>query len=389
MRVKKLISVLTVMILVVGVMSGCGNNKNSDGKDSLYGDQITLEYWTWFPSKEQGAEAIEKFEEENPNIKINMTVMESRAFQEKVPLALSTQEDIDIIGVQPSAFAEQVAVYLADLDPLMEEATGSKDWKTKYSQNSLKQGNELTEDKTKMLVLVNAGSVIGYVNMELLHELGGDMPQTIEEYKILADKLREKYPDKYAGVFAGKEAWVCDEMLLTILGQQGDYFNKWRYENAPVDSPEYKQALDGMKQYFDEGIFSTDIMDLDYAGASEVFGNGDALVYYMGSWESPLLSPTLREKNGVNLSNVGAMALPTVEKDGQPAVRGYLDCGIGIVDESEKKEAAAKFVAYMTIGEGADILSNQLLGPSGKVDCETDMSLFQTEDEKKRMADSV
>mgnify|MGYP000488342656 FL=1 len=28
--------------------------------------------------------------------------------------------------------------------------------------------------------------------------------KTIEEYKVAAEKLKEKYPDKYAGVFAGK-----------------------------------------------------------------------------------------------------------------------------------------------------------------------------------------
>ena len=123
-------------------------------------------------------------------------------------------------------------------------------------------------------------------------------------------------------------------------------------------------------------------MDLDYASASEEFSNGDALVYFMGSWESPLLSPKLREQNGIGLSNVGAMALPVVEDGGKATVRGYLDCCIGIVEDSAKKDAAAKFVAFMTVGEGADILSNQLLGPSGKKECKTDDSLFTSQEEK-------
>ncbi len=39
-----------------------------------------------------------------------------------------------------------------------------------------------------------------------------------------------------------------------------------------------------------------DTLDLDYASATEEFTNGNALVYYMGSWESPLLSKTVERK---------------------------------------------------------------------------------------------
>lgn len=377
MKAKRVLGIMMAIAMTAGMVTGCGSGESSGEDDG----KVTLEYWTWFPSKDQAQEAIEKFEEENPDIKINITVMESKAFQEKVPLALSTEEDIDIIGVQPSAFAEEVQDYLADLEPLMEEAAGT-DWKENYSESVLEKGNKLTGGETKMLTLVNSGSMVGYINMDLLNDIGGTVPTTLEEYKSLADKFYEKYPDKYAGVFGGKEAWICDEMMLTVLGQQGDYYNQWRYDGASTDSKEFINAIDGLKKFFDEGIFTKDIMDLDQASASEVFSEGNALVYFMGSWEAPLLSPTLREANGISLNNVGVMALPVVEKGGQPAVRAYLDSCIGIVDYSEKKEAAAKFVSYMTVGEGADILSNQLLGTSAKVDCKTDETLFGTEDEK-------
>ena len=202
------------------------------------------------------------------------------------------------------------------------------------------------------------------------------------EKSVIAE-LKEKYPDKYAGVFAGKDAWVMDEMMLTVLGQQGDYYNQWRYDGADVDSKEYKMAFEGFKKFFDEGIFTKDTLDLDYASATEEFTNGNALVYYMGSWESPLLSKQLREKNGIELEDVGAMALPIVEKDGTASVRSYIDSGIGIVDYSEKKEAAAKFVAYLTLGEGADIFGKQLTGTSAKKEFSVDESLFASDTAKQ------
>lgn len=38
-----------------------------------------------------------------------------------------------------------------------------------------------------------------------------------------------------------------DEMMLTVLGQQGDYYNQWRYDGADVDSKEYKWHLKDLK----------------------------------------------------------------------------------------------------------------------------------------------
>lgn len=382
MKAKKVLAITLATAMTIGMLAGCGTSGN-DGKDSASdGDKITLNYWTWFPSKDQIQETVDAFEKENPDIKINMTVMESKAFQEKVPLALSTEEDIDVIGVQPSAFAEEVQDYLADLDELMTEVAGDN-WKDSYSEKCLEQGNKLTGGDTKMLVLTNSGSMVGFYNAALLKDIGTEVPKTFEEYKAVAEKFKEKYPDKYVSVFAGKDSWVVDEMMLTVLGQQGDYYNQWRYNGADVDSDEFKQAINDLKKNFDEGIFSKDVLDLDYASATEEFTNGDALIYYMGSWEAPLLSKTLREQNGIDLENVGAMALPTAEDNGQLTVRSYIDSGIGIVDYSEKKEAAAKFVAYLTLGDGADIFGKQLTGTSAKKDFTVDESLFDTDESKE------
>ena len=382
MKAKKVLAITLVTAMTIGMLAGCGTSGN-DGKDSASdGDKITLNYWTWFPSKDQIQETVDAFEKENLDIKINMTVMESKTFQEKVPLALSTEEDIDVIGVQPSAFAEEVQDYLADLDEVMPEVAGDN-WKDSYSEKCLEQGNKLTGGDTKMLVLTNSGSMVGFYNAALLKDIGAEVPKTFEEYKAVAEKFKEKYPDKYVSVFAGKDSWVVDEMMLTVLGQQGDYYNQWRYNGADVDSDEFKQAINDLKKYFDEGIFSKDVLDLDYASATEEFTNGDALIYYMGSWEAPLLSKTLREQNGIDLENVGAMALPTAEDNGQLTVRSYIDSGIGIVDYSEKKEAAAKFVAYLTLGDGADIFGKQLTGTSAKKDFTVDESLFDTDESKE------
>lgn len=307
--------------------------------------------------------------------------MESKNFQEKVPLALASEEEIDIIGVQPTAFATEISDYLSDLDPLLKKEVGD-DWTSVYSESSMENSKTLTGGNLKFLAMVNSGSMIGYYNADLLKELNMQVPTTIDEYKTVAEALKAKYPDKYAGVFGGKESWIMDEMMLTVLGQQGDYYNKWRYEKASVDSPEYTEALKGFKQFFDEEIFTEDLLDLDGGRAAEIFAAGDALVWYMGSWEAPILSSKLREQKGIDLGDVGVMALPVVKQGGKTTVRSYIDAGIGIVNYSEKQEAASKFVAYCTVGKGVDTLAKQFMGTPGKKDFTMDESLLTSENAK-------
>ena len=81
-------------------------------------------------------------------------------------------------------------------------------------------------------------------------------------------------------------------------------------------------------------------MTLHYAAsATEEFTNGDALVYYMGSLEAPLLSKTLRDKNGIELTKMLVLlALPTAEDDGQLTVRSYIDSESVWFDYSGEKK---------------------------------------------------
>ena len=55
---------------------------------------------------------------------------------------------------------------------------------------------------------------------------------------------------------------------------------------------------------------------------------------------------------------------------------------LGVHIPAEKKEAAAKFVAYLTLGDGADIFGKQLTGTSAKKDFTVDASLFDTDESK-------
>lgn len=70
MKAKKVLAITLATAMTIGMLAGCGTSGN-DGKDSASeGDKITLNYWTWFPSKDQIQETVDAFEKKIQILKL-------------------------------------------------------------------------------------------------------------------------------------------------------------------------------------------------------------------------------------------------------------------------------------------------------------------------------
>ena len=90
-------------------------------------EQVTLQYWTWFPPLESTEKMIEAFEAQNPDIDVEITVFESEVYQDKMPLQLAAGDPLDVVAVQAGAMVDQLKGDLQLLEPLLEEHVGA-DW---------------------------------------------------------------------------------------------------------------------------------------------------------------------------------------------------------------------------------------------------------------------
>ena len=72
MKMKKVAAILLTAVMSIGLLAGCGASEGSNdtGNADASGEQITLNYWTWFPSTDQIEETVAAFEKENPNKRI-------------------------------------------------------------------------------------------------------------------------------------------------------------------------------------------------------------------------------------------------------------------------------------------------------------------------------
>lgn len=380
---------LLIAIMVFSMLAACGKSNNSDSQSSVSSapaaessatesasEPVILKFWTWHPSADQYKPVIEKFEASHPGIKVELTVMESKDFQTKMPLALSTSEDLDVVGVQTGAMPKQIQ---ADLLPLEDLITQTRpDWQSVISANSISQ-TKSQADGLKFLPMASVGSMVMYYNKDILDELGLPAPKTYDEWKAVSDKLRETKNDKLSVAVGGKDAWILDELNWTIAGQQSDLYNQWRYNGKKLDEPEYTQAAAGLQKLYTDGIINkNDVMDLDYTSSRNAFTSGQAAFFIQGTWEANLLLDSFRKSNQINIKDVGLLPIPSVEQNGKPSLRAFIDLGLGIPKASKHPEEAMQLIDYLVFGEGNDMLASTFAFSTNKTSFVPDASLLTT-----------
>ncbi|MFC5529379.1 ABC transporter substrate-binding protein [Cohnella yongneupensis] len=393
MKSQKTIAMLSTIAAFAMLTAACGNS-NDNGASSSNApassteasetasapassqEPVTLKFWTWNPSADIYKPVIEKFEQTHPGIKVDLTVMESKDFQTKMPLALSTKEELDVVGVQTGAMPRQIQ---ADLLPLEDLLAGLRpDWETVISANSVAQ-TKAQADGLKFLPMASVGSMVMYYNKDILDELGLPAPKTYAELKAVSDKLRDTKSDKVSVAVGGKDAWILDEVAWTIAGQQSDLFNQWRYNGKKLDGPEYTQAAAGLEKLFADGIINKDdVMDMDYTSSRNAFTSGLAAFFIQGNWEANLLLESFRKANQVSINDVGVIPIPAIEPNGKPSIRSFIDQGVGIPASSKHPKEAMQLIDFLVFGEGNDMLTSAFAIATNKTGFTPDASLLTT-----------
>lgn len=358
LMIAALVAAVLAVVTACSDSGGVGGLENAEQDTS--GGPVTLQYWTWFPPEATVKELIAAYEKANPDITIELHQYAAGDYRQSAQLALNSGEDIDIVGVQVAAMTKDVR---ETVRPVKEWAENlPDDWESQLREEPLDQARAAAEDgELYELPMGSMGSVVMYYNAALLDELGIDPPTTAEELTAASKKIRAAKPSITPAVFIGEPYWQL-EMLWTIIGQTNPMLSD-RVSSEGVDwtDPEIVQGLADYKAMFANGAFDTSTLSLKAPRPVELFGSGKAAFLFDGSWRAALLSADYRKQNKIAVKDVGALPFPIVRDGGKPAVRTGAEGGLAIPKASTHVKEAADFIAWMTMGEGADLWGEQLL----------------------------
>ena len=180
-----------------------------------------------------------KFEEKNPDIKLNWVILEENVARQRITTDVSTgsgQFDIVFIGLyETPIFAKRG--WLRPMENL------PADYDIEDVFKSLRDGLSY-QGKLYALPFYGESSMLMY-RKDLLEQKGLKMPEPpkYEDVKKIADALTDKAKGFYGITLRGKPGWgenmgFIDTLVNTFGGTWFD--TKW---NPTVDSPEWKKAI--------------------------------------------------------------------------------------------------------------------------------------------------
>lgn len=339
-KILSLLLVAAILSITVFNFAACGSGgKNSTG-------QIEITYWSIYPDggdySEEHKALIDKFEAENPDIKINHIGTNFWDYFDKLNTSLSGSYSIDVFwqDIVNVKFRAKNGV-TADLTPFLEKDNVSLD--TWYESDI----DTCSFDGGIYALPFESDARVLYYNKDHFTAAGLDPelpPKTLEELAEYAEKLTILSEDGKTYEQVGYHPRLGNGQIQQIVWTMGGSFFDDE-GNPQFDDPIVQKATEwwiGIAQKYEVrplNAFTNTNSDGTAKDQSFLKGNTSMVIDENGlAWQLEKFNPDL---------NYGIAAIPYTD-DNRYNHSGGFTLEISNRTTDAKKEAAWRFVKYMT-----------------------------------------
>ena len=332
---KRIITTIITSALMTTFFTGCSNNESKN--------EGTTEIM-FFSNKIEAVgtynKLVEKFEAENPNIKVTIsappdatTVLKTKLVKGDVPDIISMSAD--------RSYADFVdANILEDLDGLVDID------KINPVYNEMMKDLEIEERQGIYGVpyALNASGVI--YNKDIFKELNLEIPKTWDEFLSVAQKVKDEQIIPFYMTY--KEAWTTLPAWNTISSTlvSSEIFDKVNKREVTF-SEIYDETTDKILELLEFG--HSDNFGVGYNDGNIAFAKGESAMYIQGSYAIPSIL-TVNE----NL-NLGMFALPATNNVENNKLVSGVDVYFSIPKDAKNKEESIKFINFLLEEENSQL----------------------------------
>ena len=348
---KRWLAIGLTAVMMTGMV---GASAQAAEKSTDTDEQVTLELFWQKSNTNVIQEIIDKFEAENPNIKIELTATSSDTGKQIFQTRMATNEPMDLVQHWPS----QAEFRAMCKEGRMVDLSGY-DW----TDNIIDTYYDMScvDDKLYSVPLsINAG-VVAY-NKDIFEENNLEVPSTWDELIKAADTLKAAGVTPF--IFSNGDKENCSQKFHIMTAAVAD--DKWNpydfyvgmYEGSGAkfaDNDYSKKAAERLYLLSDE-YAQNDPMSTNYDLSMQMFANGEGAMMITGTWAQSDI-----EKNNPEI-NMGMFALPT--DDGVNMMISGIDPCIAAMTGTGKEEYAAKFLEFVSRTENAQIYTDYDKSPS-------------------------
>lgn len=336
---KKKLSILLSVLLVTGLLSGCGSSASSSS-DSGNGKEV--EITAWQPDPGPGSErdsfvnAVKGFNDANKGkIKVDLKLLprgNSYEYENKISAAATSHTEPDIVKMDGPNVANYADAGI--IIPLDEYFTAEE--KSDFVPSIIQQGTY----NGKLYALGETESdVVLFYNKKLLDAAGIKPPTDLKDAWTWDDLYDAAKKLTTTGVYGINMSWDLGEgqiygfapfiwsnggKLISDDGKKADGY---------INSPQSVEALTYLQKFAKEKL-------MNLQAVPNEFENGKAAMLLMGTWE---LS-TLKKFPNLDYGITYYPASPKTKKVVSPSG----DWCWGVTSDSKHPKEAAEFIKWMT-----------------------------------------
>lgn len=354
-------------------------------------EKTVLTIWKWSPTEDQSQmPAIKKaFEAENPDISLDINHIEGvEQYFQKLPSALLSNNGPDIIEMQVGGVLNQYKDYLEPLEPYAKKTWG-ENWQGMFIPEALRQCEFSGREYYALPGGMTVEPIIVY-NAGLFEKYNLSPPRTTSDLKEIINVLKKNEPDILPGLaVGGADKWPYRDIFMAIANQvsQGRIYMA-EEGKIPWNDAAIIRGFDLWKKLYNDNIFiNNSSVYSSYPQIENMFVNGEVAMFSTGSWEWGTLTS---DESTMNRSKFkwGVIPFPAVEKGLNSEVLSTVDVGWAMNSKinASKREAAWKFIKFMTAGNGQKIWTRSMQIYSADSSTGLDLGSIGNSEDKKDIA---
>lgn len=343
---KFLVSVVSILLLTGSIFANGGSDKSAENAETEAKKEVTtVSFWhigtadsdmTFYQS------VVDAFEAQNPDVKVEVTILENEAFKSKVTTLMQSGNPPDIFHSWGGGVLAEYAK--AGLLRDISNSTNGTAW-----GNSMASGVwQVYQYEGKQYgAPFDMGGVTFWYNKEMLSNVGYDsFPTDWDDFLILVQKLKDSGVTPLA--LGGGDKWPAMHMwtyLAARIGGREAIENATSGKGQGFNDPAFVKAGEMLVELVEMGAFQEGFLGATYADEAALVGNGEAAMELMGQW-----APNVQIDSSANKAGIGdalsAAPFPSV-KGGKGKVTDVIGGGNGMAVGKNAPDEAVEFLKFL------------------------------------------
>lgn len=368
MQKKKAVTLLFVIISLMLLLAGCGDDQGDNGKSK--GESKTVKFMHLWPEGSSAQhnkivkDIVADFETENEGVTVEIEVLSNEQYKDKIKVLSSSDELPDVGMTWAAGYLEPYVSgnKFAALDDILDD--GLRDEFVPGTSEAY-----AIDNKTYGLPLeLNIVSV--YYNTAIFDEYGLEAPETYEQFNDIVKTLKANGVAPIA--LGNKDRWTGSLWYMYFADRigGGELLTEAINRETSFEDPALVKAAQEVQNLVGMDAFVNGFNGLADEEAKSMFMNEQAAMYLIATWDLPNYT-TNEDVPQEFRDSVGYFQFPTVDGDGDlDSYVGGPGVGLFVAEDSDVKEEAKEFVKFFVQEWGSRAVTDVGVIPATKVDAD-------------------